>query len=129
MAKIWRRSIGSYPCTVKGEKKMWKKTIAILALIGGAALAVSLPAISTAAKAKPAVRLAKDGREDCYACHEEVKALKEGSKHARLACDTCHGKLREHLANSETKPTTIIDQALCGKCHKDEFQSFYKVDY
>ncbi|GFE56149.1 ammonia-forming cytochrome c nitrite reductase subunit c552 [Geobacter sp. AOG1] len=108
---------------------MWKKSIAALAVVVGALLAVSLPAMSTAAKAKPAAKQVNDGREDCYACHEEVKALKEGSKHAKLACDVCHSKLKEHLANSETKPGTIIDQALCGKCHKDQMESLFKVNY
>ena len=108
---------------------MWGKTIVTLALVGGALLAISLPSMSTAAKAKPAAKQVNDGREDCYACHEEVKALKEGSKHAKLACDVCHSRLKEHLAGSESKPGTIIDQALCGKCHKNEYNSFFTVNY
>jgi nitrite reductase (cytochrome c-552) len=88
-----------------------------------------LPAISLAAKAK------EDGKKGggvgaaCYVCHEEVKALKEGSKHAKLACETCHDKLKDHLANSDSKPVTKIDQTVCGSCHKDQFESFYKVNY
>lgn len=108
---------------------MWKKTVAAAAFVGGAALAVSLPAQSTAAKAKPAAKMINDGRAECYACHEEVKSLKEGSKHAKLACSVCHEKLKEHLKDSDVKPVTIIDQALCGKCHKAEYQSFFRFDY
>jgi nitrite reductase (cytochrome c-552) len=108
---------------------MWKKGLAILAVVGGAALAVSLPSLSTAAKGKPAAKGSGPGAE-CYACHEEVKALKEGSKHAKLGCDICHDNLRQHIDSSgDVKPVTRIDQALCGKCHKDEFASFNKVDY
>ena len=108
---------------------MWKKGLAILAVVGGAALAVSLPNQSTAAKGKPAAKGSGPGAE-CYTCHEEIKALKEGSKHAKLACDICHDNLRKHIDSSgDVKPVTRIDQALCGKCHKDEFASFNKVDY
>lgn len=109
---------------------MWKKRLAVLAVAAGAAVALSIPALSTAAKGKPAATGAKgDGRETCYGCHEEVKALKEGSKHARLACDSCHDKLKEHLANYETKPGTNLDPAKCGSCHKNEYSSFFTVNY
>jgi len=108
---------------------MWQKKIAVLAVLGGAALALAVPEFSVAAKRKPAAAVKNDGRAECYACHDEVKALKEGSKHAKLACTVCHQKLKEHLADSETRPVTIIDQALCGKCHKDQYDSFYEVNY
>lgn len=108
---------------------MWKKRLALLMATAGGILVMSLPVLSTAAKGKPKALARDDGRETCYGCHEEVKNLKEGSKHAGLACDLCHQKLKEHLDNSDAKPVTVIDQALCGKCHKDEFESFYKVDY
>jgi formate-dependent nitrite reductase cytochrome c552 subunit len=87
-----------------------------------------VPAISLAAKAKESGKKAGGGVV-CYSCHEEVKALKEGSKHAKLACETCHDKLKEHLANSDTKPVTKIDQAVCGSCHKNQYDSFYAVHY
>ena len=119
----------------QGEKgKMggdrWIKRLAALAVVGGAAFALSLPALSTAAKGKPVQKAQDDGREACYGCYEEVKALKEGSKHARLACSVCHDNLQKHMDSSgDIKPVTIIDAALCGKCHQDEYSSFFKVDY
>jgi hypothetical protein len=61
----------------------WIKRMAAVAFVAGAAFAVSVPAMSTAAKGKPAKEAKGDVRETCYQCHEEVKALKEGSKHAR----------------------------------------------
>ncbi|MBI1921277.1 MAG: ammonia-forming cytochrome c nitrite reductase subunit c552 [Geobacter sp.] len=93
------------------------------------ALAIGVPNLSSAAKGKPAAKMINDGRAKCYECHDEVKAMKEGSKHAKLACSVCHEKLKEHLANPDVKPGTTIDQALCGKCHKDQFNSFYQVNY
>lgn len=81
--------------------------------------------------AKPAAKAANDNRETCYACHGEIKALKEKSKHAKLDCAVCHDKTKEHLANpgKETKPITRIDQAVCGSCHKAQFDSFYAVHH
>ncbi len=109
---------------------MLKKKLALVATIAGATgLLLSLPAL-TAAVSKPATKLANDGRAACYECHDEVKALKEGSKHAKLACTVCHDKLDAHMKDPESnKPVTIIDQALCGKCHKEQFDSFYKINY
>lgn len=107
------------------------KTRVLAAVIaGGAVVALGLPGALTAAKVKPEAKLASDGRAKCYECHDEVKALKEGSKHAKLACTVCHDKLDAHMSDPEkNKPVTIIDQALCGKCHKDQFESFYKINY
>jgi len=119
----------------QGEKgKMggdrWIRRLAALAVVGGAAFALSLPALSTAAKGKPVQKTQGDGREACYGCHDEVKALKEGSKHAGLACSVCHDNLRKHMESSgDLKPLTKIDAALCGKCHQDEYSSFFRVDY
>ena len=70
---------------------MWKKRFLALTFAGAAALALSLPEPLTAAKAKPAK--GKEDKAACYACHDEIKALKEGSKHANLACATCHDNL------------------------------------
>ncbi len=108
---------------------MLKKNLALAAAIIGAVTLVSLPAMTTAAKVKPAAKTATDGRAHCYECHDEVKALKEGSKHAKLACTVCHDKLDSHMKDPEkSKPVTIIDQALCGKCHKNQMESFYSVN-
>jgi nitrite reductase (cytochrome c-552) len=109
---------------------MLKKKMALVAAIAGVAgLLLALPAMTTAVN-KPATKLANDGRAKCYECHDEVKALKEGSKHAKLACTVCHDKLDAHMGDPEkNKPVTTIDQALCGKCHKEQYDSFFKVNY
>jgi nitrite reductase (cytochrome c-552) len=110
---------------------MLKKSIVTVAVVaGGIALAFTAPGHLNAAKAKPAAKLANDGRAKCYECHDEIKAMKEGSKHASLSCKTCHDKLDAHMGDPEkNKPVTVIDQALCGKCHKNQYESFYKVNH
>lgn len=106
-----------------------KKLVLTVALAGAAGVLLSLPAMTTAAKAKPAGKVADDGRARCYECHDEIKALKEGSKHAKLSCKTCHDKTDAHINDPESnKPVTIIDQALCGKCHKNQMESFYTMN-
>jgi len=106
---------------------MKRKIAAAVAVIGMGAL-LALP--SVAAKAKPAAKPIKDGREKCYECHDEIKAIKEGSRHASLSCKTCHDKMDAHMQDPEkNKPVTVIDQALCGKCHKNQYASFFTVNY
>lgn len=108
---------------------MDKRNIVLATAALGAAALLTVPAMTTAAKSKP-VQIANDGRAKCYECHEEVKAMKEGSKHAKLPCKTCHDNLDKHMESmGETKPGTTIDAALCGKCHKDQFDSFFKMNY
>jgi formate-dependent nitrite reductase cytochrome c552 subunit len=108
---------------------MLKKKLALAAAVAGAVAVLSIPALTTAVN-KPATKVANDGRAKCYECHDEVKALKEGSRHAMLACTVCHDRLEAHMQDPEkNKPVTLIDQALCGKCHKDQYASFYKINY
>ena len=95
--------------------------------------ALSIPLALAFVAAKPVAPKAKAApvdRNTCYGCHEEVKALKEGSKHAKLACETCHDDLAKHVdANGEVKPVTRLDPALCGSCHKAQYQSFFTVSH
>jgi nitrite reductase (cytochrome c-552) len=109
---------------------MTTKQMLIVTVLGALACAVILPVLSTAAKTKPtAAAKTKDIRETCYSCHDEIKALKEKSKHAAQPCSTCHSGLKEHLDDYEKKPVTVLEASLCGSCHKNEYQSFFKVNY
>ena len=65
----------------------------------------------------------------CFACHSEVSDLWSGGKHkGKLSCVQCHGKLDAHLKSPENKPETNLDPALCGKCHKNQFETFFKTN-
>jgi len=101
------------------EKRIWIGPIMALTMIW-----IS-PALA-ATKTKPAKGVDEG---TCFSCHEEVKELKKGGKHAGLACTVCHSQLDAHLANAETKPTTNLDLATCGGCHKDQFKSFNRVNF
>lgn len=64
----------------------------------------------------------------CYQCHEEIKSLKMGSKHASLPCEKCHHQLNEHLKDPEKLPGTNLELSLCGKCHSSQYETFLSVN-
>ncbi len=104
--------------------------VLVLVCVVMLAAVLTIPHLSAAAKGKPAPKGHEPGKEACYTCHDDIKALKEGSKHARLGCSICHDNLAKHVeSQGEVKPVTRIDQALCGSCHKDQFASFYAVNH
>jgi nitrite reductase (cytochrome c-552) len=82
--------------------------------------------LSLARSAKSAPVSADPG--ECYACHEEIQSLKAGTRHDALACSECHAKLDEHLGDPERRPDTILDPALCGKCHSFQFETLMSVN-
>ncbi|MBI4912442.1 MAG: ammonia-forming cytochrome c nitrite reductase subunit c552 [Acidobacteria bacterium] len=89
---------------------------------------LTLPLFLGALAGKPAASLAAPGKDTCYQCHDEIKGMKEGSKHAKLACTTCHDDLAKHVkSEGSEKPVTKIDGALCGSCHKSQWESFNHV--
>ncbi|MBU4176337.1 MAG: ammonia-forming cytochrome c nitrite reductase subunit c552 [Proteobacteria bacterium] len=102
------------------KKRIWIGSIVALTLVW------ATPGLAATKTAKPGKGV---DEATCFSCHEEVKELKKSGKHARLACTTCHSQLDAHLANAETKPVTSLDLATCGGCHKDQFKSFYRVNY
>ena len=48
----------------------------------------------------------------CLDCHETIKSLKVGNKHASLPCARCHSKLAEHLKDPEKIPETNLELSL-----------------
>ena len=64
----------------------------------------------------------------CYQCHEEIKSLKVGNKHASLPCARCHSQLTEHLKDPEKLPGTNLELSLCGKCHPSQYETLMSVN-
>jgi formate-dependent nitrite reductase cytochrome c552 subunit len=106
-------------------KKLFIGSTGIICLL----FVILLPLLSPAAKTNTADHSSEIDEESCYGCHDEIRNLKEKSKHANLSCTTCHGKLQEHLANFEDKPATDINQNLCGTCHANELKGLMSVNY
>ncbi len=60
----------------------------------------------------------------CFGCHPEVQELAGQGKHAkRVNCAVCHEKTSAHLGDSAQMPFTRLDPEVCGKCHRDQWQS------
>ena len=74
-------------------------------------------------------RQAQVDEQQCFGCHQEVGELRRDSKHAALACGTCHAGMEEHLKNSSNRPQTDLNLSTCGSCHPDQYDSFYRVNY
>lgn len=60
----------------------------------------------------------------CFACHREIREMKIGTKHEGVNCGICHTGALEHARDITKKPVTKMDQATCGQCHKDQYESF-----
>lgn len=103
----------------KEESLMRKMWMPVIAAAAGVAIVGGVPVWSEAHH--------EGGK--CYECHEEVKTLKEKSKHGRLECSQCHEKTAEHLKDNTVKPVTRLSPETCGKCHKDQYDSFFKVSH
>ncbi len=69
--------------------------------------------------------------DTCYGCHDPIKQLHTMGKHANVNCVNCHSGLAKHLANPgpDTRPVTNTSWEACGKCHKDQYESFMKSAY
>ncbi len=77
-------------------------------------------------KAMPAEKAVKVGT--CYACHSDIKDFHAKGKHAKVNCSSCHEGLDAHLKDVMSRPVTRLDHAACGKCHKEQYESFVAVN-
>jgi len=58
------------------------------------------------------------GHRACEECHSDVRDVKKGGKHARVACEACHGPLATHAGDpTETEPERPDGRTTCLVCH------------
>jgi len=107
------------------------KGIIRAALLGAALLLASVVNAQTppAAKSAPAKKAVAFDASGCFGCHAPVKEFHDAGKHKGLACSSCHTGIDAHLANAATRPQTNMDPANCGNCHKNQFQTMYKMNW
>jgi uncharacterized CHY-type Zn-finger protein len=59
------------------------------------------------------------GHQACEDCHADVLTKKTAGKHARVACEACHGALASHAADPASVTPNKLDAAvLCARCHQ-----------
>ena len=94
------------------------------------AKAAAVPAKTAAAPAKTAApgKVPAANRE-CIECHEELKEFHDPGKHKTVACTECHSNLDAHLKNKRTRPVTSTDPAKCGSCHKNQYETMYRMNF
>ncbi len=101
--------------------------IAAPAAKGGKPQILTTTAPAPNAKALKAIA---DEASSCYTkCHEPIKGFRQEGKHQSVGCKDCHGKLDAHLADEKTRPTTNTDPAVCGNCHKNQFDTLYTMNW
>ena len=58
------------------------------------------------------------GAAACADCHSDIVEARKGSKHARIACEACHGALDAHVkASTDVVPKRPNGRELCLSCH------------
>lgn len=60
------------------------------------------------------------GQAACVVCHEEQAKIRATGRHAKVACESCHGALAAHATaadQSKVKPTKPDPRKTCIICH------------
>lgn len=58
------------------------------------------------------------GRTACDGCHASQIEEKLTGKHAKIACEACHGALEKHASDISVKPVLPESGPLCSRCHE-----------
>ena len=124
------KRIDGFKKTLKGGGFMDKRVLkfGVAGVLSGLGL---ITAFSTAESAKKAEAKPKEVApvQTCYGCHGEIKDFHVRGKHKGVNCGVCHGDLNAHMSNPmEKKPITRLEHAVCGQCHKDQYESFVSVN-
>ncbi len=62
--------------------------------------------------------IAYAGKEVCAGCHENIVKEKAKARHAKIACETCHGPAVKHTEDPmSVKPNKPKGRDFCGTCH------------
>src|SRR4030042_2006477 len=104
---------------------------AVFALAAAGGVYFKADAVTGKAAAQKAKKVKTVNPGECYNCHDVVKELHSGGKHAKVNCVNCHGGLGKHLKDPgpETRPVTDVSWEACGQCHKEQYDSFMKEAY
>ncbi len=78
---------------------------------------------------KAAARKAAFDASACYDCHAPIQAFHADGKHAAVGCDSCHGGIDKHLADSKARPSTRTEPAACGACHAKQYETMYTMNW
>lgn len=61
------------------------------------------------------------GQGECILCHDTQDAARQKGKHAKVACEACHGPQARHANEPAVHKPKIADaSALCASCHEKD---------
>jgi len=61
------------------------------------------------------------GQQECVLCHDAEATARAAGKHARVACEACHGALAKHADDPGSLTPKLPDVAnLCRRCHEKD---------
>lgn len=61
------------------------------------------------------------GQETCVLCHEDQAKVRAAGRHARVACEACHGPQARHAEDPAARKPQLPDVAiLCRRCHEKD---------
>ena len=58
------------------------------------------------------------GQETCVVCHADVDELRQQARHAKVACEACHGPAASHVEDFTVTPVVAESRPLCLRCHE-----------
>ena len=65
--------------------------------------------------------IAYAGQDTCVLCHEDQAKARASGKHAKVACEACHGPQAKHANDpSSLKPARPDVANLCRRCHEKD---------
>jgi formate-dependent nitrite reductase cytochrome c552 subunit len=85
-------------------------------------------AVAAAPAKEPAAKTAYGGKE-CAGCHGGISKMHDPGKHKSVGCSACHDGIAEHLKSPQMRPVTKTGSEACGGCHKNQYETMYKVNY
>ncbi len=85
-------------------------------------------AVAAAPAKEPAAKTAYGGKE-CAGCHGGISKMHDPGKHKSVGCGACHDGIAEHLKSPQMRPVTKTGSEACGGCHKNQYETMYKVNY
>ena len=99
-----------------------------LAALAFLALAAE-PALAQAKKTQARTAAAGFDSGPCMLCHTPIKNFHDEGKHKGVACTACHSGVEQHLTDQKQRPVTLTDPAVCGGCHKPQFETMYRLNF
>ncbi|OGW35682.1 MAG: hypothetical protein A2010_06725 [Nitrospirae bacterium GWD2_57_9] len=113
---------------------MKRSVLSVGAAAAAVVLMIGLAGLTADAQYKKAAGAKAAGEKDvqvktCYECHDPIQQLHTMGRHGKVNCVNCHSGLAKHVANPgpDTRPGTDTSWEACGKCHKDQYDSFMQV--